>query len=71
VGTIKLATLELRHGDRDEDVILAYQALALGDGMRSARLADDLRRPHTATTRHATTSVESLQQRLDALLHSA
>jgi len=71
MGTAKLATLEVLHGDRDEGVALAHRALNLGDGMRSARLADDLRRLRGASTRHAYAPVQALQQRLDSVLTSA
>jgi len=68
VGITKLATLELLHGDRDEGIALAHQALDLGDGMRSARLTEDLRRLRTATTRHTGTPVTALRQQLDSAL---
>ncbi|HEU0089321.1 MAG TPA: hypothetical protein VFQ77_17030 [Pseudonocardiaceae bacterium] len=50
---------------------LPGQALDLGAGLRSARLAEDLRRLRTATARHTAAVVEELQQRLDAALRSA
>jgi transcriptional regulator with XRE-family HTH domain len=71
MGTAKLATLELLHGDREEGIAQAHRALDLGHGMRSARLADDLRRLRGTTTRHAGAPVQALQQRLDSLLTSA
>ena len=70
-GTTKLATLELLHGDRDEGVAQAHRALDLGDGMYSARRADDFRQLRGATTRHASAPVQALQQRLDSVLASA
>jgi hypothetical protein len=70
-GTAKLATLELLHGDRDEGVAQAHRALDLGDGMCSARRADDFRQLRGATTRHASAPVQALQQRLDTVLASA
>jgi hypothetical protein len=71
VGITKLATLELRHGDRDEGITLAHQALDLGDGMRSARLTEDLRRLRTATTRHTGDRVTALHRQLDSALNPA
>ncbi|MDQ3152691.1 MAG: XRE family transcriptional regulator [Actinomycetota bacterium] len=71
MGTAKLATLEVLHGDRDEGVALAHRALDLGDGVRSVRLADDLRLLRGATSRHAGEPVQVLQQRLDLVLMSA
>ena len=71
MGTAKLATLEVLHGDRDEGIALAHRALDLGDGMRFARLADDLRGLRSVTTRHADAPVQALQQRLDSVLTSA
>lgn len=71
MGTAKLATLEVLHGDRDEGIAQAHRALDLGDGMRSAYLADDLRRLRRATTGHAGAPVQALQQRLDSVLMSA
>ncbi|MGQ0777421.1 MAG: hypothetical protein ACT4NY_23920 [Pseudonocardiales bacterium] len=69
-GTAKLATLELLHGDRDAGVALGRQVLDLGDGVRSARLTENLRRLHIATRQHGE-ATEELQQRLGPLLRSA
>ncbi|MGH8921676.1 MAG: hypothetical protein ACRD0H_25625, partial [Actinomycetes bacterium] len=71
VGTTKLATLELLHGDRDEAITLAHQALDLSNGMRSARLTEDLRRLRTATTGHTGTPITTLRHQLDTALTSA
>lgn len=71
VGIAKLATLELRHGDWDEGIALAHQALDLGNGMRSARLAEDLHWLRTAITRHTGTPVTALRQQLDSALKPA
>lgn len=70
MSTVKLATLELAHGDRDEGIALADRALDLGEGVRSARLVDDLRRLRTATTRHTGAQVDVLRQQLDSVLVS-
>lgn len=71
MSTIKVATLELVHGDRDEGIVLGQRALDLGAGVRSSRLTEDLRRLHTATTRHSGTEVMALRQQLDTALQSA
>lgn len=71
IGTAKLSTLELLHGDRDEGITLAHQALDLGVGMRSARLTDDLHRLRRATTRHTGEPIATLQHQLDSALLSA
>ncbi|MGQ0778413.1 MAG: hypothetical protein ACT4NY_29065 [Pseudonocardiales bacterium] len=67
MSTVKLATLELAHGDRDEGIVLAGRALDLGEGLRSARLVGDLRRLRTAATRHTGASVDALRQQLDSV----
>lgn len=60
MSTVKVATLELLYGDRDEGIALDQQALHLSDGVRSA------------TTRHASGgSVDAIQQQLDSILKSA
>jgi hypothetical protein len=71
MSTVKLATLELLHGDPDEGITQGQRAFDLGDGVRSVRLTDDLRRLRTATTRHAGPSIDALQRHLDSLLKSA
>jgi transcriptional regulator with XRE-family HTH domain len=68
IGVVNLATLELLHGDRDEGLDLGQRALELADGMRSARLTDDLRRLRNASTRHAGPAVDALRRRLDSVL---
>lgn len=71
MSTMKVATLELVHGDRDEGVALGRRALDLGDGVRSTRLTEDLRRLHTAANRHTGAQVTALRQQLDTVLTSA
>ncbi|MGH3794600.1 MAG: hypothetical protein ACRDSP_06890 [Pseudonocardiaceae bacterium] len=71
IGTVGLATLELLHGDRDEGIALSHRALDLGNGMRSARLTDDLRRLRNATARHTGPSVDALRHQLDSVLLAA
>jgi transcriptional regulator with XRE-family HTH domain len=71
MATAKLATLELLHGDRGEGVDLGYQTLDLVDGMRSARLTDDLRRFRSATTGRTDPVVDALRQQLDSVLQVA
>lgn len=71
MGTAKLATLQLLHGDREEGVVLGHRALDLGDGMYSTRLIDDLRKLHSATARHTSTPVDGLRLKLDSVLVSS
>jgi hypothetical protein len=47
-------------------IALGYQVLDLGDGERSARLTENLRRLHTAAARHRSEAADTLTLQLDS-----